>query len=319
MNNRYNSNTRRFISRNQFFSRSYSLLAGTASVTLGDATRTITGVATAFLANLVVGDIVFVGTERFTIESVTNNLQAIATTIPTTNQAGQPVQRMPGCPIYPPALFQLNMGSNRPNFFVEHNGTLPTQRWNRNGNISIHAIGLFCNLADGLVFSNPTQRFNIILQPQGVQESILTGTIVYTTGSPVATGTNFIADLAAGMIVVDPNGHPFYVDTVLDDTHVLLGDYARVNAGPNFTHILTVSSFNEIQLLDVGMLNNLYDFDFYFPCGSFLLPTDTRLIIGVQVDASDVGVDFHTLTIDTAFAGTQAIFDVHADIEFTPA
>lgn len=71
----------------------FDALTGTASVVLGDVLRQIVGVGTLFLTELAIGDCVMVGTEYFVIQSITNDLLAIAVTVPTTNQVAQPVWR----------------------------------------------------------------------------------------------------------------------------------------------------------------------------------------------------------------------------------
>jgi len=68
-------------------------ITGTASTVLGDVLRQIVGVGTLFLTELIPGDTVVVGTEPLVIQSITNNLLAIATTIPASNQVGQPILR----------------------------------------------------------------------------------------------------------------------------------------------------------------------------------------------------------------------------------
>ena len=71
----------------------FNVIAGTATVVLGDVLRQINGVGTLFLTDLAIGDCVQVGSEYFVIQSITNDLLAIATTIPLTNQIAQPVLR----------------------------------------------------------------------------------------------------------------------------------------------------------------------------------------------------------------------------------
>jgi hypothetical protein len=58
-------------------------------------------VGTEFLRDFSVGTHVLIGTEQLTIQSVTNDLLAIATTIPVSNQVAQPIQNIDA-----PILFQ---------------------------------------------------------------------------------------------------------------------------------------------------------------------------------------------------------------------
>jgi len=315
MSNQYNSNIRRYVARNMFHSRPYAVLAGTASVTLGDATRTITGVLTTFLTDLVIGDLIIVGTERFTIESVTNNLQAIATLVPTTNQAGQPVQRILSYPLgLPPALLQINGGSALSNFIKE----IPIQLLNLNGNIGIRRMGLFCNFADGLVFADPRQRLLLDLQFFGATQTSFVGTVNFTLGSPFITGTNFLASLLAADVIVDAQDNAYTVDIVYNNTTALLTQLSQSNSATATIEKMVLTASFDFQFPEIGVLNYMYEMEAFFPVASYLVAGNTRILAQLYVDMSDTETDFYTITIDPAFVGAQLIFDAHVDLEITP-
>jgi len=314
MSNSYNSNVRRYVAPNMFHSRTYAVLAGTASVTLGDATRTITGVLTTFLTDLQIGDLIMVGTERFTIESVTNNLQAIATLVPTTNQAGQPVQRFPSYPLpLPPALLRVNAGSSVSNFVTE----LTLQQLPIEANVGIRRLGLFCNFADGLVFADPRQRFLLDVQSFGATEITLPGSVNFTLGNPFITGVGFLA-LAPGDVIIDSDNHPYTIDTVYNDTTALLTQFSKSTSVAFSLVKLALTSSLDFQLPEVAVLNYMYEAECYFPVANFLVAGNTRILIQLTTFMSDATTDFYTITVDPAFVGAQLIFDAHVDLEITP-
>lgn len=194
------------------------------------------------------------------------------------------------------------------------------QPWNINGNFFVKRLGIFANVGDGLVFASPLERFNLDLRMCGYTSVDRGSSCTFAVNSKAIVGTDFLAKLTVGRVLSDNNANPYFVAHITDDNNAELTDYARVaSIGHIVEFVEGVPA--EISIADVSVLNEMFDCDCFFPVGVNITASMTKVLLSVIMTSSNAAasqVTFLTKSMDTAFAADRAIFDVQADVEFTP-
>lgn len=205
---------------------------------------------------------------------------------------------------------------------------------NNDSNILIRKAGVFCNFADGLVFAEPGQSMQIVIESYALPTpTLLTGSVGFTYNSKLLQGVGslFVAEIQApgvDILKLQPPfftqnfNHPRYVqvDTVTNDLQLNMTDYAVFTSGAGayeayaYPPGLVVSSTNFI-LENVHTLNHMYEVN-HFISPALYASLGNELVIVANVNPLR-DVTFFTKSIDTTFAGDKVNFDVILEIEIT--
>lgn len=228
--------------------------------------------------------------------------------------------------INPPADLSILMTDWKPQFFRSHFPGIPAP-WGINGNFILRQVGMFCQFGEGLILASPSNRMDIYFSAYGYAPDVgdPISSITFTEDSKAITGANFNADLGPGAVVLDSVGNAYFVDTVTDDANAVLCDYARDTCVLSPIQLLVTTTLFDYIIPDWSLFNVMTDQEIFMPVASLVTPTPAgtpdRILFSVRpVNASpDVThPTFLTKSIETAFAGDTAIFDMYAQIEFTP-
>lgn len=222
-------------------------------------------------------------------------------------------------PLPPADLAIASTDFNR--VFFRDNFIVGVPQWSLQGNLFIKRFGVYCNMADGLVFAQPFERFHCDVRISGYRSVNRGSTLNFVANSKAITGTDFLAKLAVGMVVSDANGNPYYIKAIADDNNATITDYARVASADQIVEwVEGVPAF--IDIPDISILNTMFEAERFLPVGPLITVGVTRTFMSVNMISSNSvtgGVTFLTKSIDPAFVGDQVTFDVQADLEFTPA
>jgi hypothetical protein len=195
---------------------------------------------------------------------------------------------------------------------------------------AIKSVGLFSNFADGLVYSDITNRLtleiNIYKTDQNVANPQATS-VVMTKDSNLVTGTNLNnLDPGSGKPIFLCNSVTnlgmFYTLshlTGVGGTSARLSGYAldTINANQNLISVLETTKVPKVY---TPTLNTLFQMEQFVP--STINQTDsvnikTMVTAKLVIDKSD-SFDFYTPVIDTGFNDLPVTFDAVMELEITP-
>lgn len=194
-------------------------------------------------------------------------------------------------------------------------------------NVSDHpylrGLGLFCNLADGLVDINASHSSTVgisLLMRLNRFGRRLTGTIANTAGNPVLTGTGtlFTTELCVGMTITwaDANGNvrEGEVDIITSPTSITLtgstsntGMFSGANTTAGYVYPIIASASS--LTLSLPTLNQVYPFDYFIgdvskvrPLrGTFIFTSGSTTVTGRGTRfLSDVTAGQYIRYLDTA-------------------
>lgn len=225
----------------------------------------------------------------------------------------------------PPADFVIPSGSLVTRAFILNHNNI-----NVESNIVIRNVGLFCNFADGLVFSmasvEPT-AFQLKAYAYGPKGTNKTGTLSIVAGSTavVGVGTQFDTDpdiAADGTFALDgSNAFIYRISSISDDTNLVLKEYPIASfSGQNFGLCTQLGGTKTLEFgTEIGVLNEMIPFDEVVSLPSFVpYGSDIQFIVlEIIFDNEDPDWTFLTKSISTDFSGDGATFYAMMDIELT--
>lgn len=192
--------------------------------------------------------------------------------------------------------------------------------FNVQGNIAVRQVGVFSNFADGFVFKNTWESFDVEVRSALYEEGSIGGVFSSTLGSKVVTGSGFLT-LSAGDIIEVGNNECFIIESVTDDANAVVNDYPiRTHLLADWRPLTAVGSSQSQILFSIRELNHFFDMDFIAYHTDYANPgtTPTHLLLSARMlNFSDV--ELMTKTIDTSYSGDWARFDVKLIVEFTGA
>jgi len=201
--------------------------------------------------------------------------------------------------------------------------------WKPQSNLSIRRVGLYSNFADGLVFENIEGRMGLTINANLFKITAKTGSIVFTKGSNLVTGTGLIAAFPLGFgyvvnglsISVPPlfyarNVHMLYV---IDDTNARISDYAFTTRNMALINTLDVVGSNIFfTLTSVPSLNCMYETDIFFPVSNTVSGYNVFLSATPYIDSIDSTFNLKTISIDTGYVDVNISLDAIVEAEITP-
>lgn len=236
----------------------------------------------------------------------------------------------------PPNQLDLTNSNIRPQLFQmggsTYNNVLASSGhddWNIESNFVLRRIGLFSNFADGFVYLAPCVRPSIRLRafPWTVNAA-LPGTVTFTpaTRSLVGTLTTWNTP-GPGKLTVGAyyslNGHLIQISAVAGDTTATATQYAglvsqvAIVGGMLSSITIFPTDFVENVIPCINTFNYMYEQERFFPAALMHVGfTPTNIALLATLEFTDT-VSLGTKSIDTAWAGSVATFDVVADIEIT--
>ena len=234
----------------------------------------------------------------------------------------------------PPAALVIDdsaSGSTPPNpdlvmqFFDSTKLQQPEEGWLPLGNVFLKRMGLFSNFADGLVLENLEGRLSLNVVISTFSAVKMTGTIAFTKGSNLVTGTNFNADIIgtarnfviAADTIFDLDLRNAFAIYKVDNTNARISNYAY-NSYAGDTYFLTESVVRYITTLNaIDCLNNMVDVEMFFPAAVSVTGTNPYAYAYLSVDTTDSKFSLLTNTISDSFATTPASFDAAIELECT--
>jgi len=252
--------------------------------------------------------------------------------------------------IAPPADFTVAAATCKKQLFTQVSplatpaGEGPNEL-NFNSNILIRSIGIYSNFADGLVFKNASNRFDVKIGAANYSASaFLAGSVTFTEGTKQVDGagtffTTGAIPLVAGDIIKLGTAGPAggeryyvvdYIDPVLVDTRLFVTDYLKDTIGgagrPVVKMIFPVAgSQQNYYCEDIGEMN------MQFPIDKYMYPSlyggaggnETIITVELNVIHPDYRVAhdtvFMTKSVNVAFAGDPCFFDAGIELEYTRA
>lgn len=205
-------------------------------------------------------------------------------------------------------------------FIINHNNI------NRDSNIIIKRLGLFCNFADGLVIKNPATEphsFRLLSYAYGPKGSNEPGTVSISPGSTTVTGvgTSFTALAAGDAFAVDGSDAFIYrIDSITNDTTLILKDIPIAEfTAENFGVCPLLGSRTIESGTEIDVLNEMIPLDEVIVLPTFVSYTDTVQFVVIEIEFGDEGVpwSFLTKSIAADFAGDSAVFNTHMDVQLT--
>lgn len=218
-------------------------------------------------------------------------------------------------------------------------GIMPRQL-NQNSRIIVRRVGLFCNFADGLVFKNQHQRFDLSAKAIGIEnDTLLTSSATTAINSRTITGVGTADDptLADGDILYILRGSPargqyLVVDGAPAAASTDVTQFPLFASAGNVivNKVTPTGSSDDEGFIHIGALNTMYDFNWFVNPGNLDADSlvDVILLFNVNQDlligggSSGWTVDSHdtallTKSIDTAFSGDTVTMDVVVECETT--
>lgn len=205
--------------------------------------------------------------------------------------------------------------------FVRQIFNLKDSIFDLNTNFRLRRIGVFSNFADGLVFANPDERLDVIVQAVAARSRIaLSGTSVQTTfGSKnvVGVGTSFNTELIEGdtLRITDVSGnYPRYYELSATPAGALaatLTDYSKttqtVNIGSGRVTKLALDNAGAkiYTIEDISELNFLYDIEHFFDPATYFASNVTLPGTGQLTAGSTAFVGVGTAFTNELIAGDQ--------------
>jgi len=235
--------------------------------------------------------------------------------------------------IAPPADFTIAAASWVPQLFTpnrNNDNTYPVSI-NNNSNLILKSLGVYSNFADGLVFKTPADRIDVDITVGMYSQLTHAGTVTVVQGTKTVTGlgTNFGGLLSVGSII--RIGDCFYIvasfDGVSPNTILYTTDYIKVSTAgvPWWEMAIGVSPAQDYFYEDISQLNTQFPIDKYcFPSLYGATGATTVLITGkvnlwtsiASVIRSNHDITFMTKSINTAFVGDTAFFDLGIELEY---
>lgn len=207
-----------------------------------------------------------------------------------------------------------------------------TNVWNKNTNMFIREVGIFCNFADGLVFQTALNGFEIQLFYAPVYKSAaLAGNATFDTTAlknVTGVGDSFSTDFIKHDIILDANDYPYLVaETPLVDNSLDVTDYIRADSGGDYYKASFNFTLPVALLTDIRQLNTMYTLNKYVDVASQIAlisptlqtPDLALLIVDLHAVNTDEDISFLTKSVSTDFVGDPVIFDVILGVEFTDA
>lgn len=231
--------------------------------------------------------------------------------------------------IHPPAdlVFPANLAFNsNTQMFI-----FPQEWINKDSIVKVHSLGLFSNFADGLVYEASNASLQMVITAIGaINQKLVSshGACVSTTKQIVGNvADHFDTDLADGIFISIMAGWPSLDETYVyrvdgappDNFHANITSYPIVTtSGSPVYKLQTMSgSAGASKPFDIRELNVMHPCEYIInPQGVSSTPY-TSLILLLGYRCADIS--FLTKSIDTAYDGDTAVFDVAADIEITGA
>jgi hypothetical protein len=218
-------------------------------------------------------------------------------------------------------------------------GIMPRQL-NQNSRMIVRRIGLFCNFADGLVFKNEHQRFDISAKAIGVEnDSLLTSTATTAIDSRTLSGvgTDDDATLSDGDILYAIAGSPargqyLVVDGSPAATSTDVTQFPLFASAGDVTinKVSPTGSSDDEGFIHVNALNTMYDMNWFVNPANLDADSlvDTILLFNVNQDlligggSSGWTVDSHstamlTKSVDTDFSDDTVTMDIVMECETT--
>jgi hypothetical protein len=228
--------------------------------------------------------------------------------------------------VVPPADLSLSASSRDQVFNLSEAGQFTfSSPVNAGRNIFLSRLGLFSNMADGLVFNLASARPSIILTASTMRESLtLSGGATFTQGSKVVTGAGsaYNVEIAAGNYLAFTT--PGFLERVVRVAHVTgagqfeLYDYS-LNTLPGVTLRKLTTGTPAISFTTNGLpvLNTLFSTECFMPIGvNAVNPAYTYYTVLTGRVEFPGTATFSTKSIDTAFANTPVFFDLVAEVGY---
>jgi hypothetical protein len=205
---------------------------------------------------------------------------------------------------------------------------IPLDQYNHRSNIEIRSIGLYSNFADGLVFRDPYTPVAVGLKVSRMVRSVLTGDpgggVDYTLKTVSGSGTNFLAELAAGNIIgqhpVVSGAVPFLfgiVDSVTNNTSLELTSYPLNEDGGAAIPFIKLEEESSVNFYtEVHTLNEMYSLVNYINPAE--LSGNGEYIIMQMYIVNRTDLVFLRDTISSDFDDDNVWFHGVAELEYTP-
>ncbi len=202
--------------------------------------------------------------------------------------------------------------------------------WNLQANFSIRRCGLFSNFADGFVYLSPSVRPSIAIRAFPWKNgTAVPGTVSMTAGTRtlVGVGTSW-ATPGPGLLTVGNyyaiNGHIMIVDAIASDNAASVTQYDKLISATGIPLLSTMyavtgggtAGYIQNMLPCIDTLNYMYEADRFEPIAQVTLTGYTHIALLAILNLHG-GITLGTKSIDTAWAGAVASFDIKADLEIT--
>jgi hypothetical protein len=202
------------------------------------------------------------------------------------------------------------------------------------GNANIKRIGVFSNFADGLVMNNIKDRLYLWITGAQMSISKQPGTVDFTEGSNIITGTNLNAAYPGagfqGFIMDDSfiqgslanHSYPYAIyDVALAGTSARISDYAYRTISNTSIHQLVYSNVQTYTPIQIPALNTMFDAEAFIQSFIAAGPVAENMMfyatLGFNSPESGSDFTFYTKSIDTSFDTIPVSFDAVAEIEIT--
>lgn len=191
-------------------------------------------------------------------------------------------------------------------------------------NLLVHAGGIYCNYADGLVPADQDAQLALrITAKSHFDDGALTGVLTTVAGSRNVTGigTAFTTELSPGDVIADlaVNGEALIVQSITDNFNLVLRTVPTYsNAGGTFNLLGLVSQDIEGLFL-IQNLNEMVDIDQFFTPLIFGTSASEYTLLYATIIAMGSTLNtftWKTISINADYAGEQVFFDVGLDIEY---